>query len=135
MFSWFPKTSVDERARVLALPYECRRVLAKGAIWLEVEYGYRPIRKSTYFHFNARVTKRRHMADDSLGLVAAELHEVAHYQQVLRVCTYRGGISVDAFDRCQSPVGVYVGLRYTSAATRLERYLDPLGRRQRNGAP
>jgi hypothetical protein len=40
-----------------------------------------------------------------------------------------------AFDRCQSPVGVYVGLRYTSAATRLERYLDPLGRQQRNGAP
>src|SRR5580698_6806441 len=32
-------------------------------------------------------------------------------------------------------VGVYVGLRYTSAATRLERTLIPLGRQERNGAP
>jgi hypothetical protein len=90
---WFPKTSVDERAGVLALTYECRRVLAKAALWLGDEYGYRPIRKSTYFHFNARVTKRRHMADDSLAVVPPELCEVVHYQQVPGVCAYRGGIS------------------------------------------
>jgi hypothetical protein len=90
---WFPKTSVDERAEVLALAYECRRVLAKVAIWLEHEYGYRPIRKSTYFHFNAIVTKRRHIADDSLAVVPAELGEVAHYQQVLRVFPIRAGSS------------------------------------------
>jgi hypothetical protein len=63
---------------------------------------------------------------------AAKSCEIVHYQQVLRVFTVRDQIV------CPPPsitvnrrVGVYVGLRYTSAATRLERNLDPLGRQQR----